>query len=94
MEVPKSLMTKKENSKGDKPTLAELNLAHRHSQTKCELVQTSYINKFNCYCLQVPCNKILLTKLSWSVWENLDLGHGYRPHCGQSVLTTSVNILS
>ena len=36
---------------------------------------------------------ILLTELSWSVWENLDLGHVYRPHCIQSVLTTLVKIL-
>ena len=36
---------------------------------------------------------ILLTELSRSVWENLDLGHKYRPHCVRSVLTTSVKIL-
>ena len=28
-----------------------------------------------------------------SVWENLDLGRVYRPHCVRSVLTTSVKIL-
>ena len=36
---------------------------------------------------------ILLTELSRSVWENLDLGRVYRPHCVRSVLTTSVKIL-
>ena len=36
---------------------------------------------------------LLLTELSRSVWENLDLGHVYRPHCVRSVLTTSVKIL-
>ena len=36
---------------------------------------------------------ILLTELSRSVWENLDLGRVYGPHCVQSVLTTSVKIL-
>ena len=36
---------------------------------------------------------ILLTELSRSVWENLDLGHEYRPHCVRSVLTTSDRIL-
>ena len=36
---------------------------------------------------------ILLTELSGSVWENLDLGRVYRPHCVRSVLTTSVKIL-
>ena len=28
-----------------------------------------------------------------SVWENLDLGRWYRPHCVRSVLATSVKIL-
>ena len=32
-------------------------------------------------------------QLSQSVWENLDLGLVYRPHCVRSVLTTSVKIL-
>ena len=36
---------------------------------------------------------ILLTELSRSVWENLDLGRVYRPHSVRSVLTTSVKIL-
>ena len=36
---------------------------------------------------------ILLTELSRSVRENLDLGRVYRPHCVRSVLTTSVKIL-
>ena len=43
--------------------------------------------------LFLPYINILLSKLSWSLWENLDLGHVYRPHCIQSVLTTSVKIL-
>ena len=36
---------------------------------------------------------ILLTELSRSLWENLDRGREYRPHCVRSVLTTSVKIL-
>ena len=44
--------------------------------------------------LFLPYINILLSKLSWSLWENLDLGHVYRPHCIQSVLTTSVKILT
>ena len=36
---------------------------------------------------------MLLTELSRSVWENLDLGRVYRPHYVRSVLTTSVKIL-
>ena len=35
---------------------------------------------------------ILLTDLSRSVWENLDLGPVYRPNCDRSVLTTSIKI--
>ena len=36
---------------------------------------------------------ILLTELGRSVWENLDLGRWYRPHCVRSELATSVKIL-
>ena len=36
---------------------------------------------------------ILLTELSRSVSENLDLGRVYRPHRVRSVLMTSVKIL-
>ena len=32
----------KKNSQEDEQTLAELSLAHRRSQAKCQLVQTSY----------------------------------------------------
>ena len=46
----KKLMRTK--SKKDEQTLQELNLAHRHSQAKCQLVQTSYIKrmKFFLFC--------------------------------------------
>ena len=47
----------------------------------------------NCSCWRHTIN-ILLTELSRSVWENLDLGRVYRPHCVRSVLTTSVKILT
>ena len=57
-----------------------------------QLVQTSYINELNCSCFCHIIN-ILLTELSRSVWENLDLGRVYRPLCVRSVLTTSVKIL-
>ena len=49
-------------------------------------------NKLNCSCVCHIIN-ILLTELSRSVWENLDFGRVYRPHCVRSVLTTSVKIL-
>ena len=35
----------RKKSKEDEQTLEELNLAHRHSQAKCQLVQTSYIKR-------------------------------------------------
>ena len=50
------------------------------------------LNEVNCSCFLHIIN-ILLTELSRSVWENLDLGRVYRPHCVRSVLTTSVKIL-
>ena len=53
--------------------MEELNSAHRRSQAKCQLIQTSHINELNCSCLRHIIN-ILLTELSRSVWENLDLG--------------------
>ena len=59
-------------SREDKQTLEELNLAHCHSQAKCQFIQTS-LNEVNSSCFQHIIN-ILLTKLSRSVWENLDLG--------------------
>ena len=86
----------RKKSKEDEQTLEELNSAHRarHLQAKCKLVQTSYIKPIKlflaCFCHII---NILLTELSRSVWENLDLGRGHRPHCVRSVLTTSVKIL-
>ena len=50
------------------------------------------LNELNCSCIRHIIN-ILLTELTRSVWENLDLGRVYRPHCVRSVLTTSVKIL-
>ena len=83
----------RKKSKEGEQTLAELNLAHRHSQAKCQLVQTSYIKHIeNCSCLRHIIN-ISLAKLCWSVWENLDLGRVNRPHCVWSVLRTLVKIL-
>jgi len=35
----------KKNSQEDEQTLAELSSAHRRSQAKCQLVQTSYIKR-------------------------------------------------
>ena len=86
----------RKKSKEDEQTLAELNSAHRHSQAECQLVETRYIKRIKLF-LFAPYNKqlifFLLTELSRSVSENLDLGRVNRPHCVRSVLTTSVKIL-
>jgi len=49
MEAPRSLMRTK--SKEDEQNLADFSSAHRRSQTKCQLVQTSYIKRIKCSCL-------------------------------------------
>ena len=72
-------------SKEDEQTLEELNSDHHRSQAKCQLVQTSYIKRIKLF--------LFLSELSRSLWENLDLGRVYRPHCVRSVLKTSVKIL-
>ena len=55
----------------DEQTLAELKSAHRRSQAKCQLVQTSYIKQPLKSILFASCNKHLMTDLSRSLWENL-----------------------
>jgi len=47
MEVPKNLVERK--SKEDEQTLVELSSAHRRSQAKCQLVQTSYIKRIKLF---------------------------------------------
>ena len=75
-----SRLTRKK-SKDDKQTLEELNLAHRRSQAKFQLLQTSYIKRIKLFLFCHIIN-ILLTELSRSAWKNLDLGRVYRPHWG------------
>ena len=72
--------------------MADLSSAHRLLQAKCQLVRTIYIKRIKVFLFGHIIN-ILLTELSRSVWEKLDLGRVYRPHCVRSVLTTSVKIL-
>lgn len=50
-----------------------------HKQIVLKLVQTNLV----CHD-----KHLILTKLGQSVWENLDLGHVYRPHYIWYVLTT------
>jgi len=45
MAMPKSLIRKEKKSKEDEQTSAELSSAHRCSQAKCRLVQTSYTKR-------------------------------------------------
>ena len=48
-------------SKEDEQTLEELNSAHRRSQAKCQLVQTSYIKRIKLF-LFSPHNKHLINR--------------------------------
>ena len=59
-----SVSTKKltrKKSKEDKKTLEELNSAHRRSQAKCQLIQTSYIKRIKLF-LFSPYNKHLINR--------------------------------
>ena len=49
----------RKKSKEDEQTLEELNSAHRRSQAKCQLVQTSYIKRIELF-LFLPYNKHLI----------------------------------
>ena len=57
--MPKSLREKK--SKEGEQTLEELNLAHRCSQAKFQLLQTSYIKRIKLF-LFLPYNKHLINR--------------------------------
>ena len=59
MEVPKSLV--RETNKENEQILAELNSAHRSSQAKCQLEQTSYIKRIKLF-LFAPYNKHLINR--------------------------------
>ena len=54
-------MADEQKSKEDDQTLEELNLAHRRSQAKCQLVQTSYIKRIKWF-LFSPYNKHLINR--------------------------------
>ena len=47
--------------KEDEQTLEELNLAHRRSQAKCQLIQTNYIKRIKLFLLS-PYNKHLINR--------------------------------
>ena len=51
----------RKKSKEDEQTLEELNSAHRHSQAKCQLIQTSYIKRIELF-LFSPYNKHLINR--------------------------------
>ena len=51
----------RKKSKEDEQTLKELNSAHRHSQAKCQLIQTSYIKRIELF-LFSPYNKHLINR--------------------------------
>ena len=51
----------RKQSKEDEQTLEELNSAYRHSQSKCQLVQTSYIKRIKLLLL-LPYNNHLINR--------------------------------
>ena len=51
----------RKKSKEDEKTLEELNSAHRRSQAKCQLIQTSYIKRIELF-LFSPYNKHLINQ--------------------------------
>ena len=51
----------RKKSKEDEQTLGELNSAHRRSQAKCQLIQTSYITRIKLF-LFSPNNKHLINR--------------------------------
>ena len=51
----------KKKSKEDEQTLEELNSAHRRSQAKCRLTETSYIERIKLF-LFSPYNKHLIKR--------------------------------
>jgi len=53
MAMPKSMIRKEKKSKEDEQTLAELSSAHRSSQAKCRLVQTSYTKQIKFLVLDI-----------------------------------------
>ena len=81
-------------SEEGKQTSAELNSAHCHLQAKCQLVETSFNKQIILFMLAIIIINILLTKLSGSVWENLDFSHVYRPYSLWFVLIVFVKILA
>ena len=88
----KKQMRKK--SKEEEQTWEELNSALRHSQSKSDLILTSYIKWIKLFLFNFGLIiNILLPKLRRSLWQNLNLARVYRPHCVWSVLASSVKIL-
>ena len=76
--------------KEDGQNLDKFNSAHRRIASKISVGTNPVTLNCSCFCHII---NILLTELSPSVWENLDLGRVYKPHCVRSVFTTSVKIL-
>jgi len=53
---------------------------HFHPKAECPQVQTIWLSEINLF-LFGHIISILFTELSWSLWENIDLGREYRSHC-------------
>ena len=70
----------RKKSKEDEQTLEESNSAHRHSQAKCKLVQTSYIKRIKLF-LFLPYNKHLINRA-----KSVCMGESWPRSCVQTSL--------
>ena len=77
----------RKKSEEDEQTLEESNTAHRRSQPKWQLVQTSYLKRVKLL-LFLPYNKLLINRA-----KSICMGESWPRSCVRSVLTTSVKIL-
>ena len=91
--MEESVHLHEEAGKENNQTLANLSPAEEAtSKDEVEIEKFLREQKFFAFLFGHIIN-ILLTEVGRSVWENLDLGRWYRPHCVRSVLATSVKIV-
>ena len=76
----KCLKDDEKKSKEDEQTLEELNFAHRRSQAKCQLLQTSYIKRIKLF-LFSPYNKHLINRA-----KSVCMEESWPPSCVQTSL--------
>ena len=68
----------RKKSKEDEQTLEELNFAHRRSQAKCQLLQTSFIKQIKLFLL-LPYNKHFINRA-----KSVCMGESWPRSCVQT----------